>query len=250
MDEDSFFYEDKTMRKEKGFSMLETVVVSGIVLLASAISVPSIIKANKTYNLNSAASGVALSLQKARLEAIRNNASSTVVIDTGLGTIVNNQTVVIAGAPTVKTSTIFLPQGVEFKNLPETISAPPMVVTSFEKKSSFTEDSYKNLANSKVTSSFTPSTTTTSTTTNSGTSGSGTSGSCNSGTAGSVPVTATFTSKGVPGKSDGKMSDPGMVNWVYLKSSNDEWITITVTSVGSTQIWRYKNGSWQSNSNT
>lgn len=50
---------------------------------------------------------------------------------------------------------------------------------------------------------------------------------------------AGFTSRGLPNVT------PGAVNWVYLTNTQNEMIAITITSAGSTRIWR-----WNASSST
>ena len=56
-----------------GFSTLELVVSLGIILVISAIAIPSITKAVRIYQLNDAASRVSGIFKLARFEAIRRN---------------------------------------------------------------------------------------------------------------------------------------------------------------------------------
>lgn len=59
---------------EKGFSLLEVVLVVAIVLIVSAMAIPSVVSAMYNIRLRSSAYGVAGLLQVARTEAIQANA--------------------------------------------------------------------------------------------------------------------------------------------------------------------------------
>lgn len=104
------------MRKEKGFSMLETIVVTGVVLVASAAAVPSIVMTSKQYQLKAAAQTVDQALQAAKYDAIRQNLSKTVIFD-----LANNSIIMSNG------NVIKLPAGVTFTG-PESTTAPSMIV--------------------------------------------------------------------------------------------------------------------------
>lgn len=64
-------------RKTRGFSIIELVVVGGILLLLAAIATPTITRSFKTYRLGSSATEVANILQRTRFEAIKRNTSVT-----------------------------------------------------------------------------------------------------------------------------------------------------------------------------
>lgn len=104
-------------RKEKGFSMLETLVVSGVVLVASAATVPSIVMTSKQYKLKAAAQTIDQALQAAKYDAIRQNLSRTVVFDLA------NNSVIMSNGTEIK-----LPAGITFTG-PENTSAPSMIVS-------------------------------------------------------------------------------------------------------------------------
>jgi type II secretory pathway pseudopilin PulG len=104
------------MRKEKGFSMLETIVVSGIVLVASAATIPSIVNASKQYQLKSVTQQINQALLTAKYDAIRQNKSMSVSFD-----VANNKLTTSDG------KIINLPAGVTFSG-PDVSSAPGMIV--------------------------------------------------------------------------------------------------------------------------
>ena len=50
---------------------------------------------------------------------------------------------------------------------------------------------------------------------------------------------AAFNSRGIPEVA------PGVTNWVYLTNADGEMIAVVLTSAGSTEILRLRNGTWQ-----
>jgi len=62
----------------RGFTVLELVVVVAVIMIITAISMPSFLNAIRTYQLNDAATQVASVLKFTRYEAIRLNVSATV----------------------------------------------------------------------------------------------------------------------------------------------------------------------------
>jgi prepilin-type N-terminal cleavage/methylation domain-containing protein len=100
------------MKTEQGFSALEMVAVAGIIGVAAAIAAPSVIKSNRSYKLEAAAQQVAQAFQSAKYEAIRNNASQTVLIDQANNTI------------TINGNTIQLPAGVTFQTQQSSTDVP------------------------------------------------------------------------------------------------------------------------------
>jgi len=81
----------------RGFTILELVVVVAVIMIVTAISMPSFLRAVRLYQLNDAATQVAGVLKFTRYEAIRLNVSSTVGVVGGplsarviqVGTITN-----------------------------------------------------------------------------------------------------------------------------------------------------------------
>ena len=106
------------MKTERGFSALEMIAVAGIVGVAAAVATPSIIKTNRSYKLNEAAQQVAQAFQSAKYEAIRNNASQTVLIDQANSTI------------TINGYTIKLPTGVTFQTQQSSTDVPEVIKTA------------------------------------------------------------------------------------------------------------------------
>jgi len=71
----------KQKSRMRGFTMLELVVVVAVIMVVTAVSMPSFMQAMRIYRLNDAATQVAGVLKFTRYEAIRLNVSGTV----GLG---------------------------------------------------------------------------------------------------------------------------------------------------------------------
>ncbi len=57
----------------RGFSLLELMIVLGIIMVISAIALPNVMSAYSQYRLNGAANQLSNLLQRARYEAIKNN---------------------------------------------------------------------------------------------------------------------------------------------------------------------------------
>jgi prepilin-type N-terminal cleavage/methylation domain-containing protein len=183
------------MKTERGFSALEMITVTGILGIAAAVATPSIIKTNRSYKLNEAAQQVAQAFQSAKYEAIRNNASQTVLIDQA------NRTITINGY------TVQLPTGVSFQTQQSSTDVPDVIKTAAENGEAGTVQG--QTTNVKVAVSFPlrPS---------------------------DNKYEAIFTSRGLPNV------NPGTLNWVYLANSDGERVAITISSAGSTNVWRKK----------
>ena len=65
--------EARKSRHARGFSMLELLVVLGIIMVIAGIAIPQITTSLRTYRLTSAASQVADTIRFTRFEAIRRN---------------------------------------------------------------------------------------------------------------------------------------------------------------------------------
>src|SRR4029077_11216703 len=67
-------------RRSCGFTILELVVVAAVILVTTAISMPSFIQAYQRYQVNDAATRMANVIKFTRYEAIRSNAPVSYVI--------------------------------------------------------------------------------------------------------------------------------------------------------------------------
>lgn len=90
----------------KGFSLIELVVVTAIVLILTAIAVPSIVRSWNTYKLSGTASDVDRVIKQARYEAIRlNTVINCLVVQKGsdwlIGVDQNNNGVIDPTEPQV-----------------------------------------------------------------------------------------------------------------------------------------------------
>ena len=106
------------MKKERGFSAFEMVTVTGIVAISLAAAAPSVIKANRSYQLNAAAQSVSQAFQSAKYEALRNNSTQTVLIDP------------VANTVTINGRTINLPAGVTFQTQQSSSEIPNVIRTA------------------------------------------------------------------------------------------------------------------------
>ncbi len=111
------FMRGKMMRRENGFSLLEAMVISGVVLVVSAIAAPSIINTSRQYQLKATARQIDQVLQAAKYDAIRENLSKSVTfnLSTNRLTMSNGQV-------------IQLPSGVTFSSLESSETAPAIIV--------------------------------------------------------------------------------------------------------------------------
>src|SRR5262249_27857460 len=62
-----------TPRRSRGFSMVELAVSLTVVLILTAIAIPSLLRSFRTYQLNDAAARLADMLKFTRFEAVRKN---------------------------------------------------------------------------------------------------------------------------------------------------------------------------------
>lgn len=60
-------------KNARGFSLLEGLVVTGILLLMAAFALPTVVRGIRTYRLGGAATEVANIVQRARYDAVRRN---------------------------------------------------------------------------------------------------------------------------------------------------------------------------------
>jgi prepilin-type N-terminal cleavage/methylation domain-containing protein len=181
------------MKKERGFTALEMVATAGIIAVGAAMATPSIIKANRAYQLNSAAQQVAQTFQAAKFEALRNNSTQTVLIDPTARTI------------TISNRTITLPTGITFETQQSSTDVPDVIKNAVENGITGQQTNEKASVSFPMRSS-------------------------------DNKYEATFNSRGMPNV------QPGAVNWLYLVNADGEKMAVTLTSAGSTNLWR-KTGS-------
>ena len=118
-------------RKDHGFSLVELMVVMGIIALVAAVSLPNIMQYVRSANVRAAQDGVVTALQTARSQAIMKNTQLGVsfvvqndntyyvhIEDTAAGTAgsvgFTRQAVDFANPDTVLTTRFVLPTGVVF----------------------------------------------------------------------------------------------------------------------------------------
>jgi prepilin-type N-terminal cleavage/methylation domain-containing protein len=72
---------DSTVSKNRGFTLLELLIILAIVGILMAMAIPSFIAAQQRTQLSQATDSVVASLQQAQREAIRRNQSCTLTFD-------------------------------------------------------------------------------------------------------------------------------------------------------------------------
>lgn len=68
-------------KQERGFSMIELMVVCIVIVIISVIAIPNIAQINANYKLDAAGRSVASLIQQARLQAVKNNLPAYVKYD-------------------------------------------------------------------------------------------------------------------------------------------------------------------------
>ncbi|MFN0121142.1 MAG: Tfp pilus assembly protein FimT/FimU [Blastocatellia bacterium] len=191
------------MRKHHGFTMAELLIVTAIVGVTAAVATPSVISSVRGYRMRSAGQQIIQALQTAKFQAIRTNSRAQVRFSETNKTIqvVNlSATGVVVAGPAIP-----LPPGVEFKLATDTVTAPADITNAASQVLPGQQ------TNDKQAVSFPAS--------------------------GTYRV-ATFTSRGVPGNTDGSIMEPGVVNWIYLGNAHGETQAVTMSSGGSFRIYK------------
>lgn len=199
------------MKKERGFSMMEVMTVCAIIGVMTTMAVPSVMRSIRSQRLISGAQQVAQALQSAKFEAIRTNNRAQIQLDTTSNTL---QLVTWSGSTSTAAAAVALPPEVQLSDLPSTMTAPSVITSAASNAGTITGQE----SNSRKAVSFPLSS--------------------------SVRV-ATFTTRGLPGNTDGTNVYPGLVNWVHLTNSLGERMVVTITSAGSVQTWRWNASSSQ-----
>lgn len=76
------------MGRTVGFSLLELVIVAGVIAVATAMAVPVIVTARNTYQLRTATVDLASLMQKARIYCVQNNRATAVQTSTATAGLV------------------------------------------------------------------------------------------------------------------------------------------------------------------
>lgn len=74
-------HSDIHLNHQKGFTMIETMVVLAIIVIVTAIAIPTYVTLLPNYRLKSAAQDLYSNLQSAKMQAIKKNNTSTVKFD-------------------------------------------------------------------------------------------------------------------------------------------------------------------------
>ncbi len=201
----------KPMNKERGFSMMEVLTVCAIIGVMTTMAVPSVMRSIRSQRLMSGAQQVAQALQSAKFEAIRTNNRAQIQLDPASNTL---RLVTWSGSTSTSATAVALPPEVQFSDLPSTMTGPSVITSAASNAGSITGQE----SNSRKAVSFPLSS--------------------------SIRI-ATFTTRGLPGNTDGTNVYPGLVNWVYLTNSLGERMVVTITSAGSVQTWRWNASSSQ-----
>ncbi|HYE74213.1 MAG TPA: type II secretion system protein [Blastocatellia bacterium] len=191
------------MKKASGFSLLELISVVSIVAVASAVMMPSVLKAIQSYRLRTAAQQVEDALHSAKFAAIQSNATRKAYI--------NTSTRCVSFGSSTSGTQYPLPSGISFTSI--SVTPPSIVSTAVANATSI---GGQQGTNASALTSF-PATT----------------GATNF-------YEVSFNSRGLPGPG----INAGTIHWVYLTNSNNELMAVTITSAGSSQVWRWTGSAW------
>lgn len=106
---------DVARRHERGFSLIELMVVCVILAIISALAIPNMMQMNTNYKLNAAGHSLASLLQQARMQAVKTNQPAYAKYDnTGMAFVTGDPAVgFAAGNPDVQ-----LPSDLSFQATP------------------------------------------------------------------------------------------------------------------------------------
>ena len=103
-------------RRERGFSMIEIMIVCVVLAIISVIAIPNIVQVNNNYKLDAAGHSVASLLQQARMQAVRTNVPTYTKYDTssGLSFVTNDP----SNSFTSTSPDVALAKGLSFQSAP------------------------------------------------------------------------------------------------------------------------------------
>jgi prepilin-type N-terminal cleavage/methylation domain-containing protein len=114
-------------RGQRGFSIIELVIVVVIILVVTVLALPSINRSITALRMRSAMGGVSGLLQKTRIEAVRTNRVQVLRLGNLKGaSVVYVDSAIAPGPPTALKPLVQLPSGVA----PETVLVPPTAFPS------------------------------------------------------------------------------------------------------------------------
>lgn len=73
----------KKLRRNSGFTLIELMIVIGMIGILTAISVPAVMKWLPNYRLKAAARDLYSNMQKAKIEAVKRNADVLIIFTSG-----------------------------------------------------------------------------------------------------------------------------------------------------------------------